>query len=86
MPRGSEYPEDVDHDNPGDLKISGNYGESLIRITRDWLKSQSRHESKSKVQQVKKNKEKQENARGTLEYVKPVATIRVIQNVWLSLG
>src|SRR6266446_3635382 len=81
MPNGRRDPDHIDDKNRDDAEFARDDLERLIRVMRDRHRIKSRNQTKAEIQHVKSNEEKQNYSGHSLDRVKPVAWIRIMQIV-----
>src|SRR5229473_7032495 len=81
MPDRRSDPDQVDDENRHDTEFARDDLKSLARVARDRKRVESRKQTKTKMEQVKGNEEKQDYAGDPLNRVEPIPRIWVVQVV-----
>src|SRR6266403_1183276 len=74
--RNSDYVHDK---YPHAMEFAGDNFESLVRIIRYRDRIKTRNQTKTKIQDVEGNKEKEDDASHSLNRVKPVSRVGIVQ-------
>ena len=86
MPSSRQDTKNIDHQDPRYVKLAWDDSKSLIRVTSDGHHVQIWYQSEPEIQNMKKEKEEQENTRQPLKEVEPISGIAVTEHIWLGLG
>src|SRR5437870_5311638 len=86
MPNGRKNSYDINDENRNHTELARDDGERLVGMARYRQSIQSRYHPKPEIQDVKRDKEEQNDSRHALDRVEPIARIRVCEVVRPRFG
>src|SRR2546428_7792646 len=81
MPDSRRDPDQIDHEDPRSHKLVMHNRKTLVRVRRYRHSIQARYQAKAKIQHMKSDKEKQNDAGNALNRIKPISRVGIMQIV-----